>query len=159
MQRDATQHGQQDPTGQPYRLTLACRRFRSHHRTLRAGFRLVHSHHPKSCFFRWRIATSPAGRWPWERSHPSRDCDTIMDRRDHGELTAIQGHARFYEAATAAPLSPWSKTSLQLYMILLVAALNATASGFDGVREKRMLAGPGRPAFSRLLLIYSIVHF
>ncbi|QUC19124.1 uncharacterized protein UV8b_03365 [Ustilaginoidea virens] len=55
-----------------------------------------------------------------------------MDRRDHGELTAIQGHARFYEAATAAPLSPWSKTSLQLYMILLVAALNATASGFDG---------------------------
>ncbi|RCI14523.1 hypothetical protein L249_6660 [Ophiocordyceps polyrhachis-furcata BCC 54312] len=33
----------------------------------------------------------------------------------------------------SAPLNAWSRTSFQLYAILLVAALNATASGFDGV--------------------------
>ncbi|KAG5938540.1 hypothetical protein E4U53_007988 [Claviceps sorghi] len=55
-----------------------------------------------------------------------------IDKADRGELTAIQGDARFHETVTAAPLNPWSRTSLQLYAILLVAALNATASGFDG---------------------------
>ncbi|KAG5920410.1 hypothetical protein E4U42_006201 [Claviceps africana] len=55
-----------------------------------------------------------------------------IDKADRGELTAIQGNARFHETVTAAPLNPWSRTSLQLYAILLVAALNATASGFDG---------------------------
>ncbi|KAG6041483.1 hypothetical protein E4U41_004060 [Claviceps citrina] len=49
-----------------------------------------------------------------------------------GEVTAIQGDAHFHETVTAAPLNPWSRTSFQLYAILLVAALNATASGFDG---------------------------
>ncbi|WWD19453.1 hypothetical protein CI109_103913 [Kwoniella shandongensis] len=44
----------------------------------------------------------------------------------------IQGDSAFYETITATPLNPWSKTSFQLYGILLVAALNATASGFDG---------------------------
>ncbi|KAJ9144181.1 Hexose transport-related protein [Pleurostoma richardsiae] len=49
-----------------------------------------------------------------------------------GEVTEIQGDSNFLETVTAAPLNPWSKTSIQLYFILLVAALNATASGFDG---------------------------
>ncbi|KAI0602677.1 putative hexose transport-related protein [Biscogniauxia sp. FL1348] len=46
--------------------------------------------------------------------------------------TEVQGNSNFYEAITAAPLDALSKTSFQLYAILLVAALNATASGFDG---------------------------
>jgi hypothetical protein len=53
-----------------------------------------------------------------------------------GEVTEIQGDSNFLETVTAAPLNPWSKTSIQLYFILLVAALNATASGFDGVRDE-----------------------
>ncbi|EQL02224.1 hexose transport- protein [Ophiocordyceps sinensis CO18] len=47
-------------------------------------------------------------------------------------VTQVQRDARVFESDSAARLDPWSKTSLQLYMILLVAALNATASGFDG---------------------------
>ncbi|WVQ82429.1 hypothetical protein IAT38_004557 [Cryptococcus sp. DSM 104549] len=51
----------------------------------------------------------------------------------HGiEAKEVQGTATFYETVTASPLNPRSKTSFQLYGILLVAALNATASGFDG---------------------------
>lgn len=50
-----------------------------------------------------------------------------------GEVLQVQGNENFLHAVTAAPLSPWSKTSLQLYLILLTACLNATASGFDGV--------------------------
>ncbi|KAH9883970.1 putative hexose transport-related protein [Xylariomycetidae sp. FL2044] len=49
-----------------------------------------------------------------------------------GKITEVQGDSHFYESVTAAPLNAWSRTSLQLYAILLVAALNATASGFDG---------------------------
>jgi hypothetical protein len=49
------------------------------------------------------------------------------------ETTEVQGDYHFYETISAAPLNPLSKTSLQLYAILLVAALNATSSGFDGV--------------------------
>ncbi|KAK9443237.1 Lactose permease [Metarhizium brunneum] len=63
--------------------------------------------------------------------HADPDVDPAMEKGDR-EITQIQGDAHFYETVTAAPLNPWSKTSLQLYMILLVAALNATASGFDG---------------------------
>ncbi|WWC91492.1 uncharacterized protein L201_006438 [Kwoniella dendrophila CBS 6074] len=51
---------------------------------------------------------------------------------DPSEVKDVQGNSEFYETVTTAPLSPWSKTSFQLYAILLVAALNATASGFDG---------------------------
>lgn len=50
-----------------------------------------------------------------------------------GEVLEVQGNENFLHAVTAAPLNPWSKTSLQLYLILLTACLNATASGFDGV--------------------------
>lgn len=57
----------------------------------------------------------------------------IDDRKDGSKITEIQGDAHFHETITAAPLDPWSRKSLQLYAILLVAALNATASGFDGV--------------------------
>ncbi|WWD03393.1 hypothetical protein V865_001445 [Kwoniella europaea PYCC6329] len=51
---------------------------------------------------------------------------------DSADIKDVQGDSNFYETVTAAPLNPWSKTSFQLYAILLVAALNATASGFDG---------------------------
>ncbi|KAK7740886.1 hypothetical protein SLS62_010944 [Diatrype stigma] len=52
--------------------------------------------------------------------------------KTYGKTTKVQGDSHFHETVTAAPLDPWSKTSLQLYAILLVASLNATASGFDG---------------------------
>ncbi|CEJ82447.1 Putative Hexose transport-related protein [[Torrubiella] hemipterigena] len=60
-----------------------------------------------------------------------------LDRQDSivkpgGTVKEVQGDAHFYETVTAAPLDPWSKTSLQLYGILFVAAMNAVASGFDG---------------------------
>ncbi|RDA84475.1 hypothetical protein CP532_0080 [Ophiocordyceps camponoti-leonardi (nom. inval.)] len=49
-------------------------------------------------------------------------------------VVEVQADAQLFSdsAAAAAPLSAWSRTSFQLYAILLVAALNATASGFDG---------------------------
>lgn len=60
--------------------------------------------------------------------------DEIEDMKPAaGKITEVQGDSHFYETVTAAPLSPWSRTSVQLYLILLVAALNATTSGFDGV--------------------------
>lgn len=49
-----------------------------------------------------------------------------------GQVLQVQGNTEFIQAATVAPLNPWSRTSLQLYLILLTACLNATASGFDG---------------------------
>lgn len=45
----------------------------------------------------------------------------------------IQGDAAFHKAINEAPLDPWSKTAFKLYGVLFIAALNATASGFDGV--------------------------
>ena len=50
-----------------------------------------------------------------------------------GEVLEVQGNEDFLHTVTSAPLNPWSKTSIQLYCILLTACLNATASGFDGV--------------------------
>ncbi|KAH8896870.1 putative hexose transport-related protein [Thozetella sp. PMI_491] len=52
--------------------------------------------------------------------------------KPYGNVKEVQGDQQFHQSVTAAPLDPWSKTSIQLYFILLVAALNATASGFDG---------------------------
>lgn len=65
------------------------------------------------------------------------DGDIAFDKAAAGKITEVQGDANFYETVTAAPLNPLSKTSFQLYAILLVAALNATASGFDGVSSER----------------------
>lgn len=65
-----------------------------------------------------------------------------------GKVTEVQGDLRFHETVTAAPLNPWSRTSLQLYSILLVAALNATASGFDGVSLSTMF---------RIIIIFIIL--
>lgn len=42
-------------------------------------------------------------------------------------------YATYHEAIAAAPFQPWSKSSIQLYFIFLVAYVNAMASGFDGV--------------------------
>ncbi|PHH91576.1 hypothetical protein CDD83_11112 [Cordyceps sp. RAO-2017] len=60
------------------------------------------------------------------------DADPSLGKTAHESINEVQGDARFYESTHVAPLDPWSKTSIQLYLILLVAALNATASGFDG---------------------------
>ncbi len=57
--------------------------------------------------------------------------------KTHIKTTEVQGDSNFHETVTVAPLDPWSRTSLQLYAILLVASLNATASGFDGVSRTR----------------------
>lgn len=69
------------------------------------------------------------------------DADPALDKQNRGTITEVQGDAHFYETVSAAPLDPWSRTSLQLYMILLVAALNATASGFDGVGGQTLHRG------------------
>lgn len=61
------------------------------------------------------------------------DNGSIADMDGKGKITEVQGDSAFFETVSAAPLNPRSKTSFQLYAILLVAALNATASGFDGV--------------------------
>lgn len=63
------------------------------------------------------------------------DGDFGLAKAGAARVTEVQGDLHFHETVTAAPLDPWSRTSLQLYLILLVAALNATASGFDGVRR------------------------
>ncbi|KAM4057352.1 major facilitator superfamily protein [Hirsutella rhossiliensis] len=57
------------------------------------------------------------------------DADPSLEKAPRDGVTHVQGAASFLESSR---LDPWSRTSLQLYMILLVAALNATASGFDG---------------------------
>lgn len=63
-------------------------------------------------------------------THLQEDLDDLKPVTDVRE---VQGDAQFHETVTAAPLDPWSRASIQLYLILLVAALNATTSGFDGV--------------------------
>ncbi|KAL6909278.1 general substrate transporter [Trichoderma evansii] len=63
--------------------------------------------------------------------HGSLNGDAI-DKSALGNVTEVQGNTHFHEVVTAAPLDPLSWTSIQLYLILLVAAFNATASGFDG---------------------------
>jgi hypothetical protein len=64
-------------------------------------------------------------------SHQQDDIEDIKPAA--GKIKEVQGDSHFYETVTAAPLDPLSRTSIQLYLILLVAALNATTSGFDGV--------------------------
>lgn len=59
--------------------------------------------------------------------------DDVDNLKPINAVREVQGDAHFHETVTAAPLDPWSKASIQLYLILLVAALNATTSGFDGV--------------------------
>src|SRR5690348_4576703 len=66
-------------------------------------------------------------------THHSDDGDVLGKGQGQADIKEVQGDQHFYETVTTAPLNPLSKTSLQLYAILLVAALNATASGFDGV--------------------------
>lgn len=66
--------------------------------------------------------------------HGSINGDTI-DKTAIGSVTEVQGNTHYHETVTAAPMNPWSRTSIQLYFILLVAALNATSSGFDGVSQ------------------------
>lgn len=68
------------------------------------------------------------------------DADLSLKKSARHTVVPVQADACFLESAR---LDPWSRTSLQLYMILLVAALNATASGFDGVRACRQTAALG----------------
>ncbi|KAK4611587.1 Lactose permease [Fulvia fulva] len=59
--------------------------------------------------------------------------DTTGDAKQIPEVVNVQGNPDFIQATTnGAPLNLLSKESLQLYLILLTACLNATASGFDG---------------------------
>ncbi|PHH77559.1 hypothetical protein CDD80_491 [Ophiocordyceps camponoti-rufipedis] len=59
--------------------------------------------------------------------------EAVGEKEAREAIVEVQGDAPFSgSAAAAAPLDPFSRTSFQLYAILLVAALNATASGFDG---------------------------
>lgn len=52
------------------------------------------------------------------------------------EVKDVTAHATYHEAIAAAPFQPWSKSSIQLYFIFLVAYVNAMASGFDGVSHR-----------------------
>lgn len=49
------------------------------------------------------------------------------------QKTEVKDVQSYQEAIAAAPFQPWSKSSIQLYFIFLVAYVNAMASGFDGV--------------------------
>jgi hypothetical protein len=76
--------------------------------------------------------------------------EIAMVKASAAETQDVQGDAAFYDSVTAAPINPRSKTAFQLYLILLIAALNATASGFDGVSDLiilRSLAVPLRRLF------------
>jgi hypothetical protein len=88
-----------------------------------------------------------------EVDHASVANESTFDKK-HGKVKEIQGDAHFHETITAAPLNPWSKTSIQLYFILLVAALNATASGFDGVGGCTMAKNWALPYLLRTMLIF-----
>lgn len=59
----------------------------------------------------------------------SKTSDVIVEKSEVKDV-----HATYQEAIAAAPFQPWSKSSIQLYFIFLVAYVNAMASGFDGVR-------------------------
>lgn len=81
------------------------------------------------------------------------DADHALEKGPRDAVTHVQGNGRLVESVAAARLDPWSKTSLQLYMILFVAALNATASGFDGVNSRgRTVHWPRLPARQRVLM-------
>ncbi len=86
------------------------------------------------------IMSQPVDKTNPEVDHASVANESTIDKQ-HGEIREIQGDAHFHETITAAPLNAWSKTSFQLYCILLVAALNATASGFDGVSAQQHRVG------------------
>lgn len=62
-----------------------------------------------------------------------KDGDPVLP--SFGQVMEVQGDAHFHEVTTKAPLDPWSKTSLQLYAIFLVCALNATCSGESRARN------------------------
>ncbi|ODN98264.1 sugar transporter [Cryptococcus wingfieldii CBS 7118] len=64
--------------------------------------------------------------------HPVTSSSSSTHKDKATSLVVETENATFYESVSAAPLDPWSKTSFKLYGILLVAALNATSSGFDG---------------------------
>ncbi|KAL1407792.1 hypothetical protein Q8F55_007227 [Vanrija albida] len=55
-----------------------------------------------------------------------------IDPKAQLQTRDVQGDAAFHKAVNEAPLDPWSKTAFKLYGVLFIAALNATASGFDG---------------------------
>lgn len=84
--------------------------------------------------------------------------DDLLKSKLGGEahIAEVQGDARYLEAVTTAPLDPWSKTSLQLYGILLIAALNATASGFDGVSPTYLHHRLGRQSDAQQSIFSSI---
>lgn len=62
-----------------------------------------------------------------------RDTDAIDKVDIDADIKEVEGNLTYLEAVSAAPLNPWSKISIMFYFIFLVAALNATSSGFDGV--------------------------
>lgn len=84
---------------------------------------------------------SPGIEMAQATTHQQDEMDDIKPAA--GKIKEVQGDSQFYETIMAAPLSPWSKTSVQLYLILVVAALNATTSGFDGVSLTRSYLGGG----------------
>ena len=73
----------------------------------------------------------------------SSDAGSDSGARPHASITAVlDAHdARFTAATEAQPLNPWSARSFQLYAIFLVAYLNATSSGFDGISDATKLEG------------------
>lgn len=60
----------------------------------------------------------------------SKTSDVVVEKAEAKDV-----HVTYQEALEAAPFQPWSKSSIQLYFIFLVAYVNAMASGFDGVSD------------------------
>lgn len=63
-------------------------------------------------------------------------------------------NADFKQAVEETTLDPWSKTSFQLYFIVMVGFLNAVSSGFDGSLMGGINAMPQYLNFVRLLPFY-----
>lgn len=76
----------------------------------------------------------PTEETPARPTRQTEHRDDLSDAKyaQEATITQVQGHVRFHNTVGAVPLDPWSGASIQLYLILLVAALNATTSGFDG---------------------------
>lgn len=84
--------------------------------------------------------------------------DDLDDLKPVNGIREVQGDAHFHETVTAAPLDPWSRASIQLYFILLVAALNATTSGFDGVSLPTYLHTGNHSWLTYLQSIFSSIN-
>ncbi|KAH7100482.1 general substrate transporter [Auriculariales sp. MPI-PUGE-AT-0066] len=64
-----------------------------------------------------------------------------------GVVTETQANAEYLNAIASAPLDAWSRSSIALYGFVIVCALNATMSGYDGAIFSTINAMPAYKSF------------